>query len=129
MKTNVLKDKKIMILVQVDGEDADGFPVSGYMPIDGNSVKKWAYYKQLSANLFYQSNQMNVKEECFFRVNYHDYLKQNKAENLYVSFNDLLYKVTRVDNFEGYKGDISLYCSYEKDKKITIVPFNKNLLP
>lgn len=128
MKTK-LKDKKIMILVQVEGEDADGFPVSGYMPIDGSGAKKWAYYKQLSATLYYNSNQNNVKEECFFRVNYHSYLKQNKAEKLYISFNGLLYKVTRIDNFEGYKGDISLYASYESDKEITIVPFNENLLP
>lgn len=117
-----------MILVQVEGEDSDGFAISGYMPIDG-SLKKWAYYKQLSAQLTYLNNSTQSKEDCFFRVNYNDYLKPNKAEKLYISFNGLLYKVTRIDNYEGYKGDISLYASFESAKEINIVPFNENLLP
>lgn len=128
MKSNVLKDKKIYICVCVEGEDADGFPINGYMPID-DLGKKWAYYKQLSASLFFASNQTNIKEECFFRVNYHSYLKPNKAEKLHIIYNGLLYQVTRIDDFEGYKGDISLYAKYESDKDVKLITFNKDLLP
>lgn len=128
MKSNVLKDKKIDICVKVETEDDDGFKVYGYMPID-DLGKKWAYYKQLSASLFFASSQTNVKEECFFRVNYHSYLKPNRARDLYIIYNDVLYSVTRVDDYEGYKGDISLYASYDNERNIKILPFDKNLLP
>lgn len=127
MKTK-LKDKKIMIVVEVNGYDENGFQVSGYMPID-NLGKKWAYYKQLSASLFFASNQTNVKEDCFFRVNYHSYLKPNKAEKLHIIYNGLLYQVTRIDDYEGYKGDISLYASFESAKEIELLPFDENNLP
>lgn len=128
MKVNKLKDKKILIVVNVNGTDKNGFPLRGYMPID-DLGKKWAYYKQLSASLFFASNQTNVKEECFFRVNYHSYLKPNKAENLHIIYNGLLYQVTRIDNFEGYKGDISLYAKYESDKEIKLLSFDESKLP
>lgn len=128
MKSNVLKDKKIDICVKVKTKSDNGFPVYGYMPIDDHG-KKWAYYKQLSASLFFASSQTNVKEECFFRVNYHSYLKPNRATDLYIIYNDVLYSVTRVDDYEGYKSDISLYASYDNTKNINMIPFDKNLLP
>lgn len=128
MKSNVLKDKKIDICVKVETEDDDGFKAYGYMPID-DLGKKWAYYKQLSASLFFASHQTNVKEECFFRVNYNSYLKPNRASDLYVIYNNVLYHVTRVDDFEGYKSDISLYATYDNERNIKMIPFDKNLLP
>lgn len=127
MKTNVLKDKKILICIKVKTKSSNGFVSYDYMPIDDKG-KKWAYYKQLSASLFFASNQTNLKEECFFRVNYHSYLKPNKASDLYIIYNDVLYSVTRVDDYEGYKSDISLYARYDNTKNIKVIPFDKNLL-
>lgn len=105
-----LKDKKIKIYTKVEGKDSGGFPVVEFESISGDQ-SLWAYYRQLSSSEFYASAQINVNEECLFVVNWRDDI-HNYDENLYIEYNSLWYKITRVDNFEGYKRDLYLYAKF-----------------
>lgn len=49
----------------------------------------------------------NYKEEVLFVVNYRTDLTTAHA----VRYKGILYDITRIDTFEGYKEDLTLYCS------------------
>lgn len=106
MATNYLKDKKIIIYKEENGEDASGFPVNGYKPI--HPGKLWAYTRQLSAKEFYASAQVNVNEERLFIINWLN-VNPLDAEYLYILYNGLWYKITRIDTYEDYKKDLRIY--------------------
>lgn len=112
----------------VETTDEDGFQTAGYMPIHPQE-SLWAYFKQLSASLFYASNTTNIKEECLFRVNYTDTILQNHANDYFVYYDGMLFQCTRVDPFEGYKRDLVLYCKLTTDKINTIIPYDPSKLP
>lgn len=123
-----LKDKKIKIYKYIETRDEDGFAVKAYMPIhEQDSV--WAYFKQLSASLLYANNTTTTKEECFFRINWTDAILVNYASDYRVYYDGLLYQVTRVDPYEGYKRDLALYCKLTTDKIDTVVPYDPSKLP
>ena len=48
----------------------------------------------------------NYKEEVLFTVNYNPEITNTHV----IRYNGVLYDITRVDTFEGYKEDITLYC-------------------
>lgn len=123
-----LKDKKIKIYVYIETTDEDGFQTAGYMPIHPQD-SLWAYFKQLSASLLYASNTTTVKEECLFRINWTDAILANSASNYWVYYDGLLYQVTRVDPYEGYKRDLALYCKLTTEKISTVVPYDPTKLP
>ena len=123
-----LKDKKIKIYMYIETTDEDGFQTAGYMPIHPQD-SLWAYFKQLSASLLYASNTTNVKEECLFRINWTDAVLVNYASDYRVYYDGLLYQVTRVDPYEGYKRDLALYCKLTTDKIDTIIPYDETKLP
>ena len=50
---------------------------------------------------------VNYKEEVLFKVNYRTDLTTANV----IRYNGRLYNITRIDTFEGYKQDLSLYCS------------------
>ena len=53
-----------------------------------------------------QINTEQTKEEVPFTINW-----RNDVTTAHViGYNGVLWNITRVDTFEGYKGDISLYC-------------------
>lgn len=112
----------------VETTDEDGFQTAGYMPIHPQD-SVWAYFKQLSASLFYASNTTAIKEECLFRVNYTDTILQNHANDYFVYYDGMLFQCTRVDPFEGYKRDLVLYCKLTTDKINTIIPYDPSKLP
>lgn len=112
----------------VETTDEDGFQTAGYMPIHPQE-SLWAYFKQLSASLFYASNTTAIKEECLFRVNYTDTILQNHANDYFVYYDGMLFQCTRVDPFEGYKRDLVLYCKLTTDKINTIIPYDPSKLP
>lgn len=122
-----LKDKKIKIYKYIETTDEDGFDVKAYMPIHPQA-SLWAYFKQLSASLLYANNTTTTQEECFFRINWTDAIKANYASDYRVYYNGLLYQVTRVDPYEGYKRDLALYCKLTTDKLGTIVPYDPSKL-
>lgn len=123
-----LKDKKIKIYKYVETTDEDGFQTAGYMPIHPQD-SVWAYFKQLSASLLYASNTTTIKEECLFRINWTDAVLVNYASDYRVYYDGLLYQVTRVDPYEGYKRDLALYCKLTTDKIDTVVPYDPDKLP
>lgn len=123
-----LKDKKIIIYKYINTRDSSGFPVKAYMPIHAQS-NIWAYFKHLSASLYFASAQTNVKEECLFQVNWSEYLRAPQAEHLHILYDGLLYQVKRIDPFEDYKRNINLYASYEAEGiDGSIIPYNPNYL-
>lgn len=128
MAKRYLKDKKIKIYIYVETTDEDGFQTAGYMPIHPQD-SLWAYFKQLSATLTYLNNSTQNKEECLFRINWIDAVLSNYASDYRVYYDGILYQVTRVDPYEGYKRDLALYCKSTKDKIDTVVPYDPSKLP
>ena len=57
----------------------------------------------------YVVNRLNpeqVQEECLFQINYRADIDTTHG----IRYKGILYDITRVDVFEGYKGDLTLYC-------------------
>ena len=113
-----LKDKKIVIYKKGTFEDEDGFQTEGYMPI----------HSQLSAELTYLNNSTQSKEECLFRINWLDYVRNAYPSDLAIGYNGLLYKVTRVDPYEDYKRDLVLYAKNNHDKLSNVIPYDPSKL-
>ena len=90
-----LKDKKIEILAVTNTINENGYAVESLQPI---GLPVWAYYRQLSGKEYYSANAEQVQEECLFQINY------------------------RVDDYEGYKADLTLYLQAEI-KRISNHPF------
>ena len=123
-----LKDKKVKILLYTETEDSAGFPVRGYMPVHSNSTV-WAYFKHLSASLYFASHQTNLNEEVIFTVNWLKCLRNVNTDSLKVLYDGSLYQVTRVDTYEDYKRDINLYAKFQEgnfDGKI--IPYDPNVI-
>lgn len=121
-----LKDKKIVIYKKGTFEDEDGFQTEGYMPI--HEGKLWAYFKQLSATLTYLNDSTQSKEECLFRINWLDYVRNVNPSNLAIGYRGLVYNVTRVDPYEDYKRDLVLYAKNNHEKLGNVLPYNPELL-
>lgn len=99
-----LKDKKIEILE------------TKYVPDKyGNRSKQtvtlatvWAYFRQLSADEIYRVT-TQTEETVLFRINYRDDISTNV-----IKYKDTLYNIIRIDVYEGYKNDLTLYRKKEK---------------
>lgn len=124
----VLKDKKIVIYKKLSYRDAEGYPTTGYMPVHPQP-SIWAYFKQLSASLVYESSTTTTKEECLFRVNWLDCLRTAYPSDLTIGYRGILYQITRIDPYEDYTRDMVLYGSRAEVKTISpIIPYDpKNL--
>ena len=125
-----LKDKKIVIYKQTK---AGGWnDKAEFMPIyDPAEIPKlWAYFKQLSGDIFYASATTNTKEECFFRIAWTDRLNKQRPQDYYLDYNGTLYQLTRIDPYEGYKRDLALYCKLATTtlSAVTIVDFDPEKL-
>ena len=127
MAKRYLKDKKIVIYKKGTFEDADGFQTEGYMPIHPQA-SLWAYFKQLSATLTYLNDSTQSKEECLFRINWLDYVRNVNPSNLAIGYRGLVYNVTRVDPYEDYKRDLVLYAKNNHEKLGNVLPYNPELL-
>ena len=99
-----LKDKKIEILAQITAHDNEGFATTILQPID---KPLWAYFRQLSGKEVFAAASINYKEDVLFTVNYRTDITTDHV----VRYNGILYDITRVDTFEGYKENLTLYCS------------------
>lgn len=99
-----LKDKKIELLQQVTTRDDEGFSTTTLESV-GSPV--WAYFRQLSGKEVFAAATTNYKEEVLFVVNYRTDLTTAHV----VRYKGILYDITRIDTFEGYKEDLTLYCS------------------
>lgn len=99
-----LKDKKIELLQQVTNRDNEGFAQTTLQPV-GTPV--WAYFRQLSGKEVFAAATTNYKEEVLFTINH----RMDITTAHVVRYKGVLYDITRVDTFEGYKEDLTLYCS------------------
>lgn len=109
-----LKDKKIRILQYIHSTDEYGFGLDEWKPI--HNGKLWAYYRQLSGNEFYAAAMVNASEEVVFTINH----RTDVTTEMLVEYKGKFYDITRVDNYEGYTDDISLYCKLSNDQNIEI---------
>ena len=98
-----LKDKKIEILQPSTSKDADGFSTETLTPI---APPLWAYFRQLSGKEIYANATTVTTEQVLFTVNY----RPGITTRYVVRYRGILYDITRVDVFEGYRGNIALYC-------------------
>lgn len=101
-----LKDKKIELLRQVHTWDEMGFSKTTLESMG----TVWAYFRHLSGKEVFAAATVNYKEEVLFQVNYRTDLTTTNM----VRYNGTLYNITRIDTFEGYKEDLTLYCVAKK---------------
>ena len=127
MAKRYLKDKKIVIYKKGTFKDDDGFQTTGYMPIHAQP-SLWAYFKQLSAQLTYLNNSTQNKEECLFRINWMDYVRNAYPSDLAIGYRGMVYRVTRVDPYDDYKRDLVLYAKNNHDKLGNVLPYNPDML-
>ena len=86
-------------------KDADGFAVERYEPI--HPGKLWAYFRHLSGQEIHASGATFAKEQVLFVVNWRGDVTAREV----VRYGGRLYDIQRVDCFEGYKQDLTLYCT------------------
>lgn len=98
-----LKDKKIEILAVQNVVNENGYAVETLKPI---CPPVWAYFRHLSGKEYFAANAEQVKEEVLFQINWRTGLSTAHV----IRFKGVLWDITRVDTFEGYKGDMTLYC-------------------
>ena len=98
-----LNHKKIRIVKLQQSKDEDGFSINEWIPIHNGTL--WAYYRQLSGKEFYASKAVQHYEECLFIINYRDDI----TTDMEIEYSGKYYDITRIDDFEGYKSDISIY--------------------
>lgn len=127
MAKRYLKDKKIVIYKRGMFKDEDGFQTEGYMPIH-EQPSVWAYFKQLSATLTYLNNSTQSKEECLFRINWLDYVRNVNPSDLAIGYRGFVYRVVRVDPYEDYKRDLVLYAKNNHEKLGNVLPYNPDML-
>lgn len=65
----------------------------------------WAYFRQLSGDEIYRVT-TQTEETVMFRINYRSDIS---TDNI-INYRGTLYNITRVDVYEGYKNDLTLYC-------------------
>lgn len=101
-----LKDKKIELLRQVHTRDEMGITKTTLESMG----TVWAYFRHLSGKEVFAAATVNYKEEVLFQVNYRTDLTTANV----IQYNGRLYNITRIDTFEGYKQDLTLYCTLKK---------------
>ena len=97
-----LKDKKIQILAATYATDPEGFQTESLTPI---APPLWAYFRQLSGKEVYAAASIRAVEEVQFIINWRDDVTTRHI----IRYKGFDYDITRVDTFEGYKQDLTLY--------------------
>ena len=98
-----LKDKKIEILAAVNTINENGYAVETLQAV---CPPVWAYYRQLSGKEYYAANAENVQEEIMFQINYRNDLTTRHV----IRYRGILWDITRIDDYEGHKEDLKVYC-------------------
>ena len=96
-----LKDKKIEIQESRYVSDAIGNRKKELVTV----ATVWAYFRQLSMKELY-SVTTQVQEEVLFQINYRTDI--TTAHD--IKYNGIQNEITRIDTFEGYKSDLTIYC-------------------
>lgn len=96
-----LKDKKIEIMEEHYFSDKYGNRIKQTVTI----ATVWAYFRQLSGDEISRITTQTA-EEVLFRINYRSDITTSHV----IKYKGALYNITRVDVYEGYKNDLTLYC-------------------
>lgn len=110
-----LKDKKIRIINFTQTTSEHGFPVEEWRPI--HSGRLWAYYRHLSGSEFFASAMVNTAEEVAFTINF----RRDVTTEMLIEYNGKFYNIARLDDFEGYKDDLTAYCTLAEDQEIEVI--------
>ena len=70
------------------------------------AMSVWAYFRQLSQKEIYTALEMQTPEEVLFQISY----RPDISTTHIIRYKGVYYDITRVDVFEGYKGNLTLYC-------------------
>ena len=97
-----LKDKKIEILKKTFVHDKYGNSSVSYEPI---CAPVWAYFRQLSMKELY-GVLTQIDETALFQIGY----RSDVTTNNVIRYGGTDYEITRMDTFEGYKTDLTIYC-------------------
>jgi SPP1 family predicted phage head-tail adaptor len=97
-----LKDKKIELLRADYTKDGEGFSAETLTPI---APPVWAYFRHLSGKEIYAAQSVQAVEEVLFVINW----RRDITTRHVVRYGGVLYDITRVDTFEGYKCDLTVY--------------------
>lgn len=100
-----LKDKKIRILEYTHTTDEAGFGIDIWKPI--HAGKLWAYYRHLSGREFFAAAMVNAEESVIFTVNY----RSGITTEMMIEYAGEYFQIERIDDHEGYKADLDIYCS------------------
>lgn len=112
MARRILKDKRVTLYVQVSTHDSAGFAKTGYMPIDATGGTRWAYYRQMGGMAYWASDALQTKADVEFIIGFDSLIAHAvDFEKIYIDYGGRLYQVSRVDTFEGYKRDLTLYAT------------------
>lgn len=101
-----LKDKKIEICVYQYTTDSIGNRVKTLAPV----TTVWAYFRQLSGQEVYTGISTKTNETVLFQISHRADIKTTHV----IRYKGVLYDITRVDVFEGYKTDLMLYCKTQQ---------------
>ena len=104
-----LKDKKINIFRETHVSNGSGYTTKVIEPV---ALNVWAYFRQLSGKEIFAAQVYRYDEEVLFTVNY----RTGLTTACFVEYGGVRYDVTRIDTFEGYKQDITLYCKRKLTK-------------
>ena len=102
-----LKDKKIEIIAVTYNQEPGGFPTATLTPI---APPMWAYFRQLSGKEVYAAMSVQATEEVLFIIGYRTGITTAHI----VRFRGVDYDITRIDTFEGYKQDLTLYAKRKR---------------
>ena len=114
-----LKDKKIEILQPSTNKDVDGFSTETLTPI---APSLWAYFRKLSGKEIYANATTITTEQVLFVINW----RADITTRHIIRYMGTLYDITRVDVFEGYKDDITLYCRLIREKESETLWLNRS---
>lgn len=98
-----LKDKKIRIVGVKQSSGPTGTPIDDYYDLCGSV---WANYRSMSGDEYFAAAAHGVKAQVIFTVNWHEDIE----ERMYVLFRNKAYRITYIDDLEGYKKDLKLHC-------------------
>ena len=98
-----LKDKKVNIYRETFVPNGSGYTTKVIEPA---ALNVWAYFRQLSGKEIFAAAAYRYDEEVLCTVTY----RAGLTTACCVAYGGVKYSVTRIDTFEGYKQDITLYC-------------------
>jgi len=102
---NHIKDKKIMIYHDAEERtDKAGFNIRDYTPVTNGKI--WAHYRSTGGSEYFSAYMEGYIANAVFTINW----REDIRPHMIVVFRKCIYKITHVDDLEGYKGDIKITC-------------------